>query len=45
MLARQRQSYLSLYAKNQKTKDEETEAQLQSVQANLVSMAPTCAIL
>merc|ERR1712062_472355 len=44
MTERQRQSYLSLYAKNQKTKDEETEAQLKSVQANLVSMAPTCAI-
>ena len=47
MLERQRQSYLSLYAKSQAEKSEETEAQLKSmsVQASLVNLAPTCTIL
>ena len=47
MLERQRQSYLSLYAKSQAEKSEETEAQLKSmsVQASLVNLAPTCSIM
>ena len=47
MLDRQRQSYLSLYAKSQAEESEETKAQMKSmsVQATLVNMAPTCTIL
>ena len=47
MLERQRQSYLSLYAKSQAEKSEEMEAQLKSmsVQASLVNLAPTCSIM
>lgn len=47
MIDRQRQSYFSLYAKNQSKKDEDTETQLNSMslQASLVNTAPTCTIL
>ena len=47
MLDRQRQSYLSLYAKSQAEESEEMKAQMKSmsVQATLVNMAPTCTIL
>ena len=47
MLDRQRQSYLSLYARSQTEEAEETEAQLKSmsVLASLVNSAPTCTIM